>query len=171
MTPIDDEKSENPIDEYITFCEVMKSKFGSQNPITSSSFINLVLFIFFVFLIFILESDMELQDPQYYALLMSRLNAEQTKGLQSVLDIAKQKRAQYESQAIERQGGKHSIFGVIQSNENSKFILFSHRLHFPTTNGANHIQFRLISIHSTSLSFECRDLNDIDGENERVRVR
>lgn len=50
---------------------------------------------------------METQDPQYYALLLSRLNAEQTKGLQSVLVIAEQKRAQYASQAIERQGGKH----------------------------------------------------------------
>lgn len=58
---------------------------------------------------------METQDPQYYAILMGRLNAEQTKGLQSVLEIAGKKQAQYASQALERQGGKHfAIFAIGQ---------------------------------------------------------
>lgn len=58
---------------------------------------------------------METQDPQFYALLLSRLNPEQTKGLQGVMVIAEQKRAQYASQAIERQGGKQSIFTISHS--------------------------------------------------------
>lgn len=49
------------------------------------------------------------QDPQYYALLTSALNAEQTKALNELLVMAEQKKAQYASKKIERQGGKCSI--------------------------------------------------------------
>lgn len=115
VTPIDDEKSENPIDEYITFCEVMKSKFKSAHQTVCS-----VPYLFAIFTFS--NSDMETQDPQYYAVLMSRLNAEQTKGLQNVLEIAGKKQAQYASQALERQGGKHFAIFVI-----GQLFIITHR--------------------------------------------
>lgn len=49
---------------------------------------------------------MSTQDPQYYGLLVEKLNAEQSKGLNDVMVLADKKRAQYASSAIERQGGK-----------------------------------------------------------------
>lgn len=46
-------------------------------------------------------------DPQYYALLTSALSAEQSKALNELLVVAEQKKAQYASKKIERQGGTH----------------------------------------------------------------
>lgn len=45
------------------------------------------------------------QDQQFYAMLVEKLNEEQSKGLNGVLVLADKKRAQYASAAIERQGG------------------------------------------------------------------
>lgn len=49
---------------------------------------------------------MQNQEPQYYALLISKLNPDQLKGLNDVVVIADQKKAQYASKQIEKQGGK-----------------------------------------------------------------
>lgn len=100
MTPIDDEKSENPIDEYITFYDVMNSEYKIRRSAIAST-----LLISFTLIPF-QHLDMFTQDRQYFELLMSKLSAEQTKALEGVKVIAEQKRAHYASQAIERQGGK-----------------------------------------------------------------
>lgn len=50
--------------------------------------------------------DLQGQDPQFYALITSTLNPEQLKGLNDVMVTAEQKKAQYNSKQIQKQGGK-----------------------------------------------------------------
>lgn len=84
-TPIDDEECDDPIDEYITFQQVIAA--------------------------------ISAQDPQYYALLTSALSPEQSKALNELLVVAEQKKAQYASKKIERQGGKYHRIRGTQSFE------------------------------------------------------
>lgn len=98
LTPIDDEETENPIDEYIIFQQVMTSTIRRLNFLWSS--INTLLFVFFFF-----HKDLSAQDPQYYALLVSKLNQEQSTGLNEIMVLADQKKQHYASKLIEKQGG------------------------------------------------------------------
>lgn len=51
------------------------------------------------------QLDLQAQDPQYYALITSKLDADQQKGLNDVIVTAEQKKAQYSSKLIQKQGG------------------------------------------------------------------
>lgn len=49
--------------------------------------------------------DLQAQDPQFYALITSTLSPDQQKGLNDVILTAEQKKAQYTSKQIQKQGG------------------------------------------------------------------
>lgn len=60
--------------------------------------------------------DLSTQDPQFYALLVGKLNAEQSKGLNEIMVMADQKKAQYASRQIERRGGNYLKFEILIEN-------------------------------------------------------
>lgn len=63
--------------------------------------------------IFIIKIVLEAQDPQYYVLLMSKLSAEQKENLLDVIKTADQKKAQYNSKQIQKQGGNASVLAHV----------------------------------------------------------
>lgn len=56
---------------------------------------------------------LQAQDPEYYASLMRKLSPEQHKDLQEILVTADQKRAQYNSKLIQKQGGNTSVLAQV----------------------------------------------------------
>lgn len=56
---------------------------------------------------------LQAQDPEYYNLITSKLSAEQQKGLNDVIVTAEQKKAQYNSKQIQKQGGNIQITQLI----------------------------------------------------------
>lgn len=105
-TPIDDESTDNPIDEFVSFQQVMTSK-PSLNRCEFQFLTTGLLCPFPV---------MSTQDKGYYSLLVNGLTAEEQQSLQSLLVLAEQKKAQIQSKQIERQGGKYGTkYFVIRS--------------------------------------------------------
>lgn len=94
-TPIDDEEADNPIDEFITFQQVLASK---------NTFFQ--IFQIFKYFNYFLLIDLTTQDPAYYALITSGLTTEQQKSLHELMVLADQKKAQIQSRLIEKQGGE-----------------------------------------------------------------
>lgn len=94
-TPIDDEEADNPIDEFVTFQQVMTSKLNqTAKPLD----------IVYKFPIFCHE-DIATQDTAFYTLLTTGLTPETQKAFQEVMVLAEQKKAQIQSRQIEKQGG------------------------------------------------------------------
>lgn len=58
-------------------------------------------------------SVLQAQDPEYFKLLTSNLSAEQQKGLNEVILRANQKKAEYYSKQIEKQGGNTSVLAKV----------------------------------------------------------
>lgn len=56
---------------------------------------------------------LETQDPQYYVQLMSKLSAEQKENLHDVIKTANQKKDQYNSKQIQKQGGNTSVLAHV----------------------------------------------------------
>lgn len=56
---------------------------------------------------------LQAQDPEYYNLITSKLSADQQKGLNDVIVTAEQKKAQYNSKQIQKQGGNIQITQII----------------------------------------------------------
>lgn len=60
-----------------------------------------------------LRLDLQAQDPQYYDLITSKLSPEQQKGLNDVIVTAEQKKAQYNSKQIQKQGGNDHLAPLV----------------------------------------------------------
>lgn len=109
-TIIDVKNEENPIDEYIIFKEVMSGK-RKSNTLPSNSIFSRIhnnnnrMWPLFTRT----KTVVSTQDSQYYGYLIEKLSPEQSKGLNDVMLLADKKRAQYESAAINRQGGMLKI--------------------------------------------------------------
>lgn len=98
-TPIDDESGDNPIDEFVSFHQVMTSK-----PFTQ------YVSVLFTYTSHNLLTVMSTQDNGFYSLLVSGLSPDEQNNLQSLMVLAEQKKAQIQSKQIERQGGKYFFF-------------------------------------------------------------
>lgn len=110
MTPIDDEDCDNPIDEYIAFQQVITRESTQFNQFIFIGCAHIIMPFAFCFFF---RTVLQAQDPEYYNLITSKLSADQQKGLNDVIVTAEQKKAQYNSKQIQKQGGNIQITQII----------------------------------------------------------